>query len=91
MAREAAEAGAPVRVTGGVLDVHGAVIGAAGLLGLGAVALLFVSLTSGTAGLGVTLASRLLFVLILIFAVTPWFGAQPARLDPRDLPRNLLP
>lgn len=91
IAREAADAGAPVRVTSQALDAHGAVVGVVGMLGLGALALLFFSLTSGTAGLGVSLAARLLFVLILVLAVTPWIGARPAQLDPRDLPRNLLP
>jgi hypothetical protein len=91
IAAGATAAGAPVRASSTAFNIHGSMIGIIGLLGLGALALLFFSLTSGTAGLGVTLAARLLFVLILIFAVTPWFDATPPKLDPSDLPRSLLP
>jgi hypothetical protein len=62
-----------------------------GLLGAGVVVLLASSLLSGTAGLGVSLAARLLFALIMIFAVTPWLKPRPPGLDPRDLPRGLIP
>lgn len=62
-----------------------------GLLGAGVAALLLFSLLSDTAGLGVSLAARLLFALILIFAVTPWLKPRPPALDPRDLPRSLTP
>lgn len=62
-----------------------------GLLGAGVAALLVFSLLSDTAGLGVSLAARLLFALIMIFAVTPWLKPRPPALDPRDLPRSLTP
>ena len=62
-----------------------------GLLGAGVAALLVFSLLSDTAGLGVSLAARLLFALIMIFAVTPWLRPPPPALDPRDLPRSLTP
>ena len=62
-----------------------------GLLGAGVAALLVFSLLSDTASLGVSLAARLLFALIMIFAVTPWLRPQPPALDPRDLPRSLTP
>jgi len=62
-----------------------------GLLGAGVAVLLIFSLLSTTPGLGVSLAARLLFALILIFAVTPWLKPRPPALDPRDLPRSLTP
>jgi hypothetical protein len=46
---------------------------------------------AGMAPLGLDLAARLCFLLILVFAVTPWIGrATPATLDPQDLPQALL-
>ncbi len=81
--------GARVAAAGqGVLD---GMTWTVGLLGAGVAALLVFSLLSDTAGLGVSLAARLLFALILIFAVTPWLNPPPPALDPRDLPRSLTP
>jgi hypothetical protein len=62
----------------------------AGFLGLGIVALLLASLSAGMAGLGVALAARLSFGLILIFAVTPWLGRDSGAFDPRAIPPGLL-
>lgn len=79
------------RVAAAGLDGQGGMSWTIGLLGAGVVALLVFSLMAGTAGLGVSLAARLLFALILIFAVTPWLKPRVAGLDPRDLPRALAP
>ena len=62
-----------------------------GLLGTGAAAMLLFSLSAGAVGLGVSLAARMLFALILIFAVTPWLAPAAPPLDPRALPRSLVP
>jgi hypothetical protein len=45
-----------------------------GLMGAGALALLVFAATAGEWALGVTLAARLVFVLILAAAVLPWMG-----------------
>jgi hypothetical protein len=47
-----------------------------GLMGAGAAALLLLAATSGSWALGVTLAARLVFVLILSAAVLPWLRAR---------------
>ncbi|ATQ44083.1 hypothetical protein [Caulobacter mirabilis] len=60
------------------------------LLGVGVAALMLFSLTAGAAGLGAALAARLLFVLILVFAATPWLAPPEPRLDPSALPSGLL-
>lgn len=91
LAAQLAEAAPNARVAPAGPDAGGGLAWIIGLLGAGAAALLLFSLTAGAAGLGVSLAARLLFVLILIFAVTPWLKPQSAPLDPRDLPRGLAP
>jgi hypothetical protein len=62
----------------------------AGLLGVGVAALLAASLSAGMAALGIALAARLSFGLILIFAVTPWLGRGASAFDPRAIPPGLL-
>lgn len=62
----------------------------AGFLGIGVAALLLTALGAGMAGLGIALAARLSFGLILIFAVTPWLGRDSGAFDPRAIPPGLL-
>lgn len=62
----------------------------AGFLAIGVAALLLTALGAGMAGLGVALAARLSFGLILIFAVTPWLGRDSGAFDPRAIPPGLL-
>jgi hypothetical protein len=73
------------------LEVGEAFLWTIGLLGLGAVVLLVTSISAGAASLGVALAARLVFVLILMLAALPWFRGRTATIDPRSLPRDLLP
>jgi hypothetical protein len=62
----------------------------AALLGAGAAAMALSALTAGLAPMALDLLARLGFLLILIFAVTPWIGrARPAPLDPHALPALL--
>lgn len=61
-----------------------------GLLGLGIAAMLLFSLTAGMAGVGIDMAARMGFVLILILAVLPWLGGG-SDFDPHDPPADLLP
>lgn len=91
LATAAAELAPAARFSTAELGGHGAMTWAAGLLGAGVAVLLVFSLTAGAAGLGVSLAARLLFVLIMIFTVTPWLRPPAPKLDPRDLPRALVP
>lgn len=91
LAARAADLAPAARFTTTGLNSDGAMTWAVGLLGVGVAVLLVFSLTAGAAGLGVSLASRLLFVLIMIFAVTPWLQPRAPKLDPRDLPRALIP
>jgi hypothetical protein len=69
----------------------GLLVIAASLLGAGAGAMALAATMAGLAPLGLDLAARLGFLLILVFAVTPWIGqAAPRVLDPGDLPHALL-
>ena len=91
LAASLADVAPGARVTAAGHGGLGGVTWTIGLLGAGVAALLVFSLLSDTAGLGVSLAARLLFALIMIFAVTPWLKPPPPGLDPRDLPRALTP
>lgn len=61
-----------------------------GLTAFGAAAMLLFSLTAGMASVGVDMAARMSFVLILMFAVLPWLN-RGAPFDPHDPPSDLLP
>ena len=66
-------------------------VGAACLLGAGAAALAVSAVMAGLAPLAIELGARLVFLLIMIFALTPWIGRfAPQRLDPKILPAVLL-
>jgi hypothetical protein len=73
------------------LEIGEAFVWTIGLLGIGAVVLVVLSIGVGAASLGIALASRLLFVLILLLAALPWLKRRDAGLDPRAIPRALLP
>ncbi len=61
-----------------------------GLVAFGAAATLLFSLTAGMAAVGVDMAARMSFVLILMVAALPWLNrGQP--FDPHDPPSDLLP
>lgn len=61
-----------------------------GLLAFGALAMLLFSLTAGMAAVGVDMAARMSFVLILMLAALPWLS-RGADFDPHDPPTDLLP
>lgn len=61
-----------------------------GLLALGAAAMLVSSLTAGMAAVGVEMAARMAFVLILLAAALPWLDRGVA-FDPHAPPAHLLP
>ncbi|MFZ5669486.1 MAG: hypothetical protein ACOY4K_08320 [Pseudomonadota bacterium] len=87
----AAETAGQARFTTGRLEIGEAFAWTIGLLAAGAAALVVLSLAGGAPGLGVALAARLVFVLILMLAALPWLSRGPTRLDPLDLPADLLP
>lgn len=70
---------------------HEAFFWAMGLIGIGAAALLLFSLTAGAAAMGLALAARMVFVLLLMLAVLPWLTARAPAIDPRAIPASLLP
>lgn len=72
------------------LEARAALTWMIGLTAFGAAAALLFSLTSGMVAVGVDLASRMVFVLLLLLAALPWIGAGAA-FDPQDPPSDLLP
>ncbi len=88
---EAARTAPHARFEAGVAWASGVFLGAMVLLGLGVAALLAVSLTPGANGLGLDLAARLSFGLLLMIAVQPWLSAAGSRrFDPAAIPADLL-
>lgn len=74
---EALKAGAPsARLQPARPGLLAPVLWIMGLMGAGAAALLLLAATSGSWALGVTLAARLVFVMILSAAVLPWLRAR---------------
>lgn len=61
-----------------------------GLLAFGAAAMLLFSLTAGMTGVGLDMAARMSFVLLLMLAALPWLS-RGADFDPHDPPSDLLP
>lgn len=72
------------------LEARAAFTWVMGLLAFGASATLVFSLTAGMAEVGVDMAARMSFVLILMVAALPWLGRDPT-FDPHDPPADLLP
>jgi len=71
-------------------EAHTALTWVMGLTAFGAAAILLFSLTAGMAAVGVDMAARMSFVLILMFAVLPWLN-RGTPFDPHDPPHDLLP
>lgn len=91
LAERAAEVAPRARFATAGLEIGEAFLWTMGLLGLGAIVLLAASVSAGAAGLGVALAARLVFVLILMLAAMPWLKGGGATFEPRAIPRDLLP
>jgi len=91
LAARAADLSPALRVSTTSVVAQDAVIWTTALIGGGAAALLIFSMTAGAAAMGIAMAARMAFVLILIYAVTPWLRPAAPPLDPRDLPAGLLP
>lgn len=72
------------------LQARSALTWVMGLLALGAAAMLAFSLSAGMAGVGLDMAARMSFVLLLMVAALPWLG-RGADFDPHDPPSDLLP
>ncbi|MBX3481231.1 MAG: hypothetical protein KF842_12590 [Caulobacter sp.] len=90
LARAVAEAAPTARFTVPAVATQGTVVGAAALLGGGALALGLFSISAGQIDIGLALASRLAFVAILALAVLPWLDRQAGQFDPLDIPRGFL-
>jgi hypothetical protein len=89
LAAVAAEASG-ARFTLARIEARPALTGVIGLLSVGALVVLIASLSAGMAAVGVDMAARMAFVLILLLAVLPWLSKGDA-FDPFDPPRDLLP
>lgn len=90
LARQAADLAPDARFSLARIEARPALQGVIALLALGAAAVLVSSASAGMAGVGVDLAARMGFVLILLLALLPWLSRGDA-FDPRDPPRDLLP
>lgn len=90
LAKAVAQASPTARFTVPAMATMGTVIGAALLLGGGAVAIGLFAALAGQLDIGLALASRLAFVAILALALVPWLDRQAGRFDPLAIPPGLL-
>lgn len=90
LSAQAAEAAPAARFSLARIEARPALTWVAGFLAIGVIALLLSSLSAGMAGVGIDMAARMSFVLILLLASLPWLSQGDA-FDPRDPPRDLLP
>lgn len=88
----AAQAAPAARFETGESKVGRLYIGAAAIIAAGLALTLLASLVADAPALGVEMAARLSFVLLLMFAAWPWIGSLGVRpFDPRAVPQDLLP
>ena len=90
LSRQAVDAAPTARFDLARIEARPALTWVIGLLAIGAVAVLVSSLGAGMAGVGIDMAARMSFVLILLLAALPWLSRGDG-FDPRDPPRDLLP
>jgi hypothetical protein len=90
LSRQAADAAPTARFSLARIEARPALTWVAGFLAIGVVALLLSSLSAGMAAIGLDMAARMAFVLILLLGALPWLSRGDA-FDPRDPPRDLLP
>ena len=89
---QAADAAPEARFARGASQLAAAMLWTAALLAVGAGVTLLFAVSSGTAALGVDLAARQVFALLLLACVWPWMSQARRRgFDPRAVPRDLLP
>lgn len=91
LAERAADLAPRARFVTAGLELGEAFLWTMGLLGIGAVVVLAVSIGAGAVSLGLDLSARLVFVLILMVAALPWLKRGGGALDPRAIPGSLLP
>lgn len=90
LAKAVAQASPTARFTVPAMATMGTVIGAAILLGGGALAIGLFAALAGQLDIGLALASRMAFVAILALALVPWLDRQAGRFDPLAIPPGLL-
>lgn len=86
LSARAATAAPKARFRRGGFHLHESFLWAGVLLAVGVLALLVFALTTGSAALGLALAARLAFVLILMLAVLPWLKRDGGVFDPLNIP-----
>lgn len=80
------------RFEAGTVRGEGLLSGAMAILAGGTLLVIFGAVTAGALSLGADISARLAFVLILMFAVSPWLPSGRLRtFDPQDIPRDVLP
>jgi hypothetical protein len=75
----------------GTADRRTPLLWAIALIGIGALAMAMMSFNPASAGIGLSLASRLAFVGLLLGAVLPWIGPGGRDFDPGAIPAGVLP
>lgn len=90
LAKAVAQASPTARFTVPAMATMGTVIGAAILLGGGALAIGLFAALAGQLDIGLALATRMAFVAILALALVPWLDRQAGRFDPLAIPPGLL-
>lgn len=89
---QAAELAPAARYDTGRALIPGLFLGAVGILAVGVLLVLLATVTAGAYALGVELAARLTFALLLMLALWPWIGGLGLRrFDPGAIPHDLLP
>ncbi|WGM37490.1 hypothetical protein [Caulobacter sp. NIBR1757] len=90
LAKATAQASPTARFTVPAMATMGTVIGAAVLLGSGALAVGGFAALAGQIDIGLALASHMAFVAILALALVPWLDRRAGRFDPLAIPPGLL-
>jgi hypothetical protein len=90
LATAVARANPAARFTVPAMATQGTVVGAAALLGGGAIASALFAIAAGQVDIGLALSARMAFIAILALAVLPWLDRQAGRFDPAAIPRSLL-
>ena len=87
---KAAAPNARFRLAGGA-DRRSPFVWGIALTGLGALAMLAMSFSPASMGIGLSLASHLVFVSLLLGAALPWIGPSGQPFDPAAIPPGVLP
>lgn len=92
LARQGTAAAPKARfVLAGATDRRSPLLWAIALIGAGAVVMALMSFNPAATGIGVSLASRMAFIGLLLGAALPWLGPGGRDFDPAAIPTGVLP